>query len=400
MHTPIYITGRGLVSAIGLGLDETLASLRAQRSGVGPMRYLESRHREFPVGEVKLSQEELLERLGIAPREAPTMTRAALLGRLALEEALREAQLRAGALEEVHFISATTVGGMDLRERRYATEATADAQHAQIAVHSAGSCTALIAEPYGPFASCATVSTACSSALNALITGANMLRMGLAETVVVGGVESLTRFHFNGFGALMILDTALCRPFDRDRAGLNLGEGAAYLVLETPGAVARRGVRPLAMLSGYGNASDAYHQTASSPTGEGAYRSMQQALTMSGLAPEAIDYVHAHGTGTESNDASETVALRRLFGDQLPPVASTKAFTGHTTSTSGSVEAVICLLALEHQFLPVSLNWQTPMAEGLVPVTNPQPEGPIEHILTNAFGFGGNDATAIFSRIP
>ena len=158
----------------------------------------------------------------------------------------------------------------------------------------------------------------------------------------------------------------------------------------------RRGVTSLAVLSGFGNACDAFHQTASSEDGEGAFLAMGKALKMAGLKPEDIDYVNAHGTGTPNNDASESAALRRIFGDAMPPVSSTKAFTGHTTSASGSIEAVFCLLALQEGFIPANLNWAEPDPACITPAAG----GParLRHILCNAFGFGGNDSSLILSR--
>ena len=396
MTEQLYITGAGVVSAIGVGKEETLASLKAGKTGIGRMKHLNSIHCDLPVGEVKLSNAEMMQLLGTA--EDSKLTRTALMGRLALREALDEAGLSGEALRQVPFISATTVGGMDRRELFYAQEKDCDLEHAAIAIHNCGTNTEMIAAPFGKFASFATVSTACSSATNAIITGANMLRCGLADIVVVGGSECLSLFHLNGFNTLMILDSQQCRPFDRDRAGLNLGEGAAYLVLETASSVKQRGVKPLGRLSGYGNACDAFHQTASSSDGEGAYLSMQEALREAELKPEAIDYINAHGTGTPNNDASESCAIRRVFGDHIPPVSSTKSFTGHTTSASGSIEAVFCLLALEHQFLLQNINWHTPMDDGIIPVTDSQPQREIRHILSNAFGFGGNDSSLILSK--
>ena len=154
-------------------------------------------------------------------------------------------------------------------------------------------------------------------------------------------------------------------------------------------------------MSGFGNACDAFHQTASSENGEGAFLAMQKALKMAGLRPEDIDYVNAHGTGTPNNDASESAALRRVFGEQMPPVSSTKAFTGHTTSASGSIEAVFCLLALQEGFIPANLNWATPDPACITPYRGGEaPTGhlPLKHILCNAFGFGGNDSSLLFSR--
>ena len=393
---PIFITGTGVVSAIGVGKEETLASLRAGKTGIGKMKYLSSIHSDLPVGEVPLSNEEMVQKLGIA--ESLFHTRSALMGRLALREALEEAGLKGDALKEAHFISATTVGGMDRRETYYEQEKVCNNNYAIIATHNCGTCSEMIAEGFGEFASLSTASTACSSATNAIITGANMLRCGLADIVVVGGTECLTKFHLNGFNALMILDAQQCRPFDRDRAGLNLGEGAAYLVMETEASMRKRGVKPLCVLSGYGNACDAFHQTASSPDGDGAFLAMQEALQLAGMKPEDIQYINAHGTGTPNNDESEGHAILRVFGDHLPPVSSTKSFTGHTTSASGSIEAIFCILALQHQFLPPNINWKTPIEGGIIPVTDQQPKEEIRHILSNAFGFGGNDSSIILSK--
>ena len=396
MEEPIVITGAGIVSAIGVGMKETLASLKAGKTGIGEMKYLTSRHRDLPVGEVPLSNAEMMKMLGV--EDDIRLTRTALMGRLALREALENAQMTEEQIRQAPFISATTVGGMDRRELYFAQEQDCDLVHAEISTHHCGSCTEMIAQPFGEFASMATVSTACSSATNAMITGANMLRCGMADIVVVGGSECLTLFHLNGFNTLMILDHEPCRPFDKDRAGLNLGEGAAYLVMETAASASKRGVKPMCQLSGYGNACDAFHQTASSPEGEGAWLAMQEALRMAGLQPGEIQYVNAHGTGTPNNDESESYALRRIFGEDLPPVSSTKSFTGHTTSASGSIEAVICMLALEHQFMPPQINWHTPMDDGIVPVTDSTPKQEIRHILSNAFGFGGNDSSLVISK--
>lgn len=396
MKEPIWITGAGIVSAIGLDKRETLDSLLHGRTGIGPMRHLQSEHRELPVGEVRLSDEELRARLNIVPG-TPTI-RTALLGMLALEEALEEARLTSDELLRTAFVSGTTVGGMDQSERYYPDFLANDTRNAYIALHDCGASTELIADRFGRFGFVATPSTACSSALNAIILGADLIRSGAFDRVVAGGSECLTKFHLNGFNALMILDREACRPFDATRAGLNLGEGAAYVVLERASTARSRGVVASATLDGCGNACDAFHQTASSPGGEGALRAMREALEDAGLAPEQVDYVNAHGTGTPNNDASESAALKRLFGDRVPPVSSTKSFTGHTTSASGAIETVICLLVLRHQFLPVNLNWREAMPEGIRPVVESRPQREIRHVLCNSFGFGGNDSSLLLSK--
>lgn len=386
MEVRIVITGAGVVSAIGCGKADTLASLRAGRSGIGSVRFLQTGQKDFPVGEVPLSNDALSAATG-APA---TWSRTTLLSIMALQEALDQAGLPvAGDADSLMLVSGTTVGGMDLTEKcfpRYSPH------------HSCGSSTDLAALFVGGFEDAATLSTACSSAANAVIYGANLLRSGRYRRVVVGGSECLSDYHLRGFHSLMILDRQTCRPFDATRAGLNLGEGAAYLVLETAEAALERGARPLAVLSGFGNACDAFHQTASSENGEGAFLAMSKALKMAGLQALDIDYVNAHGTGTPNNDSSESAALRRLFPPSVPPVSSTKSLTGHTTSASGSIEAVFCLLAMEHGFIPPQTGWSTPDPACIIPYCQAgRNEKPLRHILCNAFGFGGNDSSLILS---
>lgn len=399
MPDTIVITGVGIVSAIGNDQAQTLDALLAGRTGIGPVRYLHSSRCTFPVGEVKLSDEEMKRLLGIT---AEPTTRSALLGMMALREALCQASLfpsSPAAAPAPCLVNGTTVGGMDKTERYYLDYLDNDNHNAYIGTHDCGATTELIARYFAPlFAMCTSVSTACSSAANAIVTGANLIRSGQTQIAVVGGTECITSFHLHGFNALMILDHEQCRPFDQTRAGLNLGEGAAYLVIETQASARRRGAAVLGRLSGYGNACDAFHQTASSDDGDGAFLAMQKALAMARLQPSDISYVNAHGTGTPNNDLSESRALQRLFGQQLPPVSSTKGMTGHTTSASGAVESVISLLALRHQLLPVNYGWSQPMTDGITPVMDPTPSRSLEHVMCNSFGFGGNDTSLIFSR--
>lgn len=393
MNEPILITGCGIISSIGLNQEEVLSSLLKEETGIAALRYLKTEHTEFPVGEVKKSNEEMAGILGI-PEGTPT-TRTALMGMWALKEALAEASLEKEDLKEVGFISGTTVGGMDKSELYYLDFLSNDSRNEYISTHDCGASTEMIADHFGDFAFLTTLSTACSSAANAIILAANMIQNGEADIIVAGGSECITKFHLNGFNALMILDKEPCRPFDETRAGLNLGEGAAYVVLESQASARKRGCKPLAVLAGYGNACDAFHQTASSPDGEGVYLAMQEALE--GVDPQSIDYINAHGTATLNNDLSESIAMKRLFGN-VPPVSSTKSFTGHTTSASGSIETVICLLAIKHQFLPVNLHWKNQMEEGITPVLCSKPTKPIKRVLCNSFGFGGNDSSLLFIR--
>lgn len=393
----VLITGCGITCAIGLDKSQVLESLLANRTGVGPLKYLKTGHTEFPVGEVKMSDEEMERAMGIAPG-TPT-TRTALMGMMAMHEALAQAGLQKADLERTGFVNGTTVGGMDKSEQYYLDFIDNDSRNAYIGTHDCGSCSEMIADRFGRFKFITTISTACSSAANAIELAADMIRLGEADIVVAGGSECITKFHLNGFNSLMILDRGQCRPFDAGRAGLNLGEGAAFVVLESARSAARRGVKPVAQLSGYGNACDAFHQTASSPDGEGAYLAMTKALDDAGLKPRDIGYVNAHGTGTPNNDLSESQAMKRVFGQDLPQVSSTKSLTGHTTSASGSIETVICILALQNGFTPVNYAFEQADEGVIVPNMKLTPDRELKHVLCNSFGFGGNDSSLVISNV-
>lgn len=389
MRDRVVITGMGVVSALGIGAEANCAALLRGESGVRAVRYLPTEHCEFPVGEVSMSGEELQELLGLP---AGIYSRTHLLGVLALQEALEHSKLLKQS--GLALISGTTVGGMDVTEHYFP-----EPQPTGRDIHDCGASTNEIADYFDCFDCTMTSSTACSSAMNALIMGKLLIESGERDIVVAGGAEALSLFHLNGFKSLMILDTQRCRPFDRTRAGLNLGEGAGYLVLESESSAVKRGAEILGVLSGVGNGCDAFHQTASSESGEGAYMAMTQALSEAGLNPSDIDYVNAHGTGTPNNDASESAALRRVFGGNVPPVSSTKSYTGHTTSASGSIEAVFCLMAMRNGFLPCQTEFQTADEQCIIPVSGSEPpRGNLSHVMCNAFGFGGNDSSIILSR--
>ena len=389
----IAITGIGAISAIGCNCAETLQSLLNEQSGIGAMRVLRSAHTELPVGEVPYCDAELKQMAGVDAEEP--MPRTALLGLIAAQEALQQSAINQQS-SEIALISGTTVGGMDLTEQHWNDYAVGKATE-NICMHEADASTLAIAKHLSPFAFTATPSTACSSALNAVLLGANMLRTGQVKAAVVGGAESLSKFHLNGFNTLMILSHDQCRPFDANRNGLNLGEGAGYLVIECEEDAKARGAAILGFIGGYANTCDAFHQTASSENGEGAYLAMKGALEMAGLQPGEIDYINAHGTATPNNDASESAALARLFGQQLPAVSSTKAFTGHTTSASGGLEAAICVLALQHGFVPANLNWSETAESLIKPVLHTE-RRTLRHVLCNAFGFGGNESSLVLSK--
>lgn len=391
----IVITAEGIVSAIGNSETEVVESLRSRKSGIGEMQFLQSKHKELPVGEVKMSNSEMKTTLCIPQTEE--VSRTSLMGIMAIRQFADSLPKKNNAdSTRIVLISGTTVGTMDITERHF-QNILEEQDFSFLKYHGCGGSTQRIADYFGCFSDITTVSTACSSAANAILLGANMIKAGKADVVVAGGSESLSRFHLNGFNSLMILDKERCRPFDETRAGLNLGEGAAFVVLESEEHAKKRGAEIHAYLAGYGNACDAFHQTASSDNGEGAYLAMKEALAMAGLQPEDIHYVNAHGTGTPNNDQSEGVALKRVFGERMPLVSSTKSFTGHTTSASGGIETVICLLAMKYGFVPANLGWQNQIEGGITPTLGVD-DIKLDNVVCNSFGFGGNDTSLILSK--
>lgn len=396
----IAITGLGIICAIGNNSQQVLDSLVNRKTGVGMMKYLQSCHTELPVGEVKLSDDELKTLLGL-PVES-LYSRTTLLGAVAVKQAMADAGLSADMLagKKVVLISGTTVGGMDVTERILADmrealqtpNANRPTPVDYVKRHDCGSTTNEIAQVCGLDGEICTISTACSSAINSIIVGCEMLRSGEADIVIAGGSEALSKFHLNGFNTLHILDTEVCRPFDATRVGLNLGEGAAFVVLQKDKADGK------AYIGGYGNKCDAFHQTASSDDGEGAYLAMCEALESSGIDKSQIDYINAHGTGTPNNDPSESVALKRIFGNDIPLVSSTKGFTGHTTSASGSIETVICVLAMQNDFVPVSYGFSHADDACIHPFVGDDKHHRMDYVICNSFGFGGNDSSLLLMR--
>lgn len=391
----IAITGYGIISALGIGREATLDALLCEHSGIGEMRILKSAHSRLPVGEVPLANSQLAELCksgNASDAMLADVSRSTLLGVVAAREALRHAGLE-NATADMAFVSGTTVGGMDITENAW-LGADVPVEH-----HSAGSCTRDMACLLGGFKFSTTLSTACSSALNAVIFGANLIKTHRYRRVLVGGTEALTLFHLNGFNSLRILDSEPCRPFDESRNGLNLGEGAAYLVLEDADSAFQRGAAIHGYIAGYANRCDAYHQTATSEMAVGPVLAMSGALHMAGVKRGKVDYVNAHGTATQNNDSTEVYALVRVFGNDLPPFSSTKAYTGHTTSASGAIETVICLLGMKVRTAFANLRYQGGLLPDL-PVVRRNTPNDMNIVMCNSFGFGGNDSSLILSRTP
>ena len=266
--------------------------------------------------------------------------------------------------------------------------------------HECGSKTEIVADYLGITDYMTTISTACSSSANAIFYGARLIRNNVLDVVIAGGTDSLTKFTLNGFNTLMILDKQFCKPFDEHREGLNLGEGAGYLVLVSDRVAKTLTKNPYCKLSGYNNSNDAYHQTASSPDGTGSYLAMKGALKKAGLEPSDIDYINLHGTGTPNNDSAEGTAIQRIFDPEYPPMSSTKSYTGHTLGASGGIEAVFSVLAIKHHIIYPNLRFETRMSElPFEPETEFLTGQNIKHVMSNSFGFGGNCTSLIFSAI-
>ncbi len=399
MSAPVYIVGLGVISGIGNNVAEHLASFEQAKAGMGDITTLNTIHKgQLPVAEVKLSNEQLVATTGLPERSSRT----ALLSYVAAREALDDAGIPNLNSLRVGFVSANTVGGMDKSEDFYVQFHADDnkGKLRNIFDHECGSMTEIVADQLGIGDFITTVSTACSSSANSIFYGARLIRNDMLDVVVAGGVDSLTKLTLNGFNTLMILDKEFCKPFDENRAGLNLGEGAGYVVMVSDKVRSMLAKQPYCVISGYNNSNDAYHQTASSPDGTGSYMAMKGALDKAGLQPSDIDYINLHGTGTLNNDSAEGTAIKRLFDPEYPPVSSTKSFTGHTLGASGGVEAVFSVLAIKNQIIYPNLRFETQMSElSFKPETRFMKNQHIKHVMSNSFGFGGNCTSLIFSAV-
>jgi 3-oxoacyl-(acyl-carrier-protein) synthase len=396
MFPRVFVTGIGIITAAGNGPDENLDSLMNLRTGIGKLSGFESIHGHIPVGEVKYGNSDLAIMAGLTTGRAKN-TRNTLLSMVAARQAIDSAGLKDPGGHKTGAVFANTTGGMDFNEKHYRSLLQSDEYREYISLFDTADCGEKTALHFGIKHNVTTISTACSSSANAIMTGARLIRNKCLDTVLAGGSDALTKFALNGFLALEILSPSGCRPFDRNRDGLTIGEGAAFLVLESedtadPGRV-------ICEISGFANANEAYHATSSTSEGTGAALAMSEALKTASLATSDIDYINAHGTGTEINDLSEGTAIMRIFGDRIPFVSSTKAFTGHTLGAAGAVEAVFSILAIKHQVVLPGLNFTGQMPElSFIPETRAFPHT-IDNVMSNSFGFGGSNTTLIFSKV-
>lgn len=398
MSKGIAITGMGIISAIGNNVEENFESLIQGKSGISRISKIDTIHRnDIMVGEISSTNKELEKQLGLSSDN--NYSRTALLGCIAAKQAVANANIKDMGAFSTGVISATSVGGMDMTEKYYYDYLENAAHRKYIESHHAGDSTQKIAEQLGIKQSMVTtISTACSSAANSIMLGTRLIQSGKLDRVLVGGSDCLSKFTINGFKTLMILSDTYSTPFDDDRKGLNLGEAAAYLVLESDAAVQAENKSILGYIKGYGNANDAHHQTASSEHGDGATLAMEKALGVAAMKPSDIDYINAHGTATGNNDLSEGRAFMRVFGKKVPYFSSTKAYTGHTLAAAGGIEAVYSVLSLQNNIIFPNLNFKTPMKEfHLLPQTTLLQQE-LNTVLSNSLGFGGNCSTLIFSK--
>ena len=394
----VLVTGIGIVSAIGSDREENHTHLRTGKGGIGKTFFFDSRFAaDHPFGEVKISTTELRDQLALA--DATGYTRTDYLALKAFREAVSDAGLseKEIALWDTALISSSTVGGMCLTDKAY-EDANYHVQSSEFSEsYSNGKHILRIVENYGIKGITDCINTACSSSANAILMGCRLIRSGKAKRVIVGGVDSLAKYTANGFNALQILSSEVCMPFDQKRSGLNLGEGAAFLVLESEEVVGNKKV--WAEVSGWGNSADAYHPSALSDEATGPKMAIMSALSCAGISGSDIGYVNAHGTATENNDVVELTGIKKALG-HLPQFNSTKSYTGHTLGAAGAIEAVFSILALSNNELYPSLNCDSPMPEAEQKMIRRYQNGiSLNHVLSNSFGFAGNCSSLIFSKI-
>lgn len=388
----LVVTGLGVVTPYGLGVKAFWNGLAAGACAIRPLTLIPTEGFRCRVGA------EVPDRLPGSRRR----TRADRLALAAAGEALRDAGLDAADRARTALVVGAVGAGMleaeawfwragrlgDDAEAPAALRAMLPVAHAETLAHALG-----LGGPRH------TVVTACSSGAVAVAEAAELIADGVADVALAGGVDALTRACFMGFNTLKLLDPQPCRPFDRDRKGMSIGEGAGFLVLEAAERARARGARIWAVLAGHGVTTDAYHVTAPDPGGEGMVRAMQAALARAGLEPSAVGYANAHGTGTPQNDRTEARALARVFGEGGLLVSSTKSMIGHTMAAAGSLEAIATVLALEHGLVPPTANLDTldpDVAFDCVPRVARRAD--LEWAISNSFGFGGQNATLLFRR--
>jgi 3-oxoacyl-[acyl-carrier-protein] synthase II len=398
----IAITGLGALSALGRDTAELTAGLRAGRDGIGPLTLFAHQGRCATAAEATHVPD--------GPCDLPraTVRRLSRPDRLAIaaaSQAVAQAGLAAGERAAAAVLVGATTGGMLETEeayRRWRAGGTRRLRASRVLGTSLASSGVAIAQALGLFGPQETMATACSSSALAIARAGDLVRRGVVPAAVAVGTDALCRLTFAGFDALQALDPERCRPFDRHRRGLTLGEGAAALVLEDAEHARARGAGIHALLLGWGTATDAHHPTAPRPDGHSAKAALHAALGMAGLPAEAVDYVNAHGTGTPQNDVVEMGVLRAVLGGRLAriPVSSSKSQLGHTLGAAGALEAVVSVLALRHGILPPTIGLREPDEAwaDVDLVTEPGRRAPLGTAISSSYGFGGHNVTLVLGR--
>lgn len=396
----VVITAAGVISPLGLGLDETATALREGRDAVTAVT-------AFDVSKTRCSQAGQVRELPALSREeaGENPDRLHPAGRMMIEAARQVQGADPGFTPEAAVIG-TTSGGMTYGEaffRRLLVPDSSLGGHppraSWLANYSSQKPVLDAQRSVGWRVPTQIVANACASGSNALGLALNLIRSGQRQRVLCGGYDALSELVFAGFDALQASTPEKIRPFDRDRTGLVLGEGAALFAFEEAESAEKRGAPILAEIVGYGISTDNHHLTQPHPSGEGPYLAMKRALDSASLVSEAIEYINAHGTATTFNDATEGAAISRLFPHR-PPVSSTKSMMGHSLGAAGAIEAIFSLLALRHDFLPPNINYREPDPQwDLDIVANQARPARVERVMSNSFGFGGTNASVILQRV-
>ncbi len=397
----VAVTGIGVVSALGGTAARTWEGLVAGRTGIGPLTLFEaSKDRAHTAAQITSSEWER----GFSAKERARLSRGDRLGLDAARQALADAGLDASSLpgRRAGLILGGGGGGLLQGEAYLAGVLQGGAPRPSSALGFFMPTTAdLVASRFGLRGRVQTIMNACSSSTIAIGLGASLVSSGTHDVVLAGGVETLSRTTYTGFDALRLVDPDRCRPFDRGRRGMSLGECAAILVLEPLEEARARRPRVYGEVAGYGMSSDAYHATAPDPEGRGLVRSMRAACASAGVAAEEIDHVNAHGTGTEQNDVAETRAYKAMFGERARrvPVVSIKGAVGHCLGAAGAIEAFAALMSLDQGLLPPTTGLVTTGADcDLDYVPGSARRTPLRVVLSNSTAFGGNNATLVLRR--
>lgn len=397
----VVVTGAGVITALGQGWKTNAEGFRAGRVAIGPVTLFDvSRQRVKVAGQIGWALE--LPATHLNRRQLRRVERAGKLLLIAAHEALETAGL--GPSTELPIVLGTTSGGMSLGEDYYRqaiqSPSSRRRQPTRVLHYQAQRQGLDLAEALGARGPLTIIANACASGANAVGHAWELVRRGHAERVLTGGYDALSQMVFAGFDSLQALSPTQCRPFDSQRDGLALGEGAAVLVLETLQAAGRRKAKILGEIVGYDAATDAHHLTQPHPDGDAALASMTGACASAGLRPEQIDYINAHGTGTPLNDSAEAAAINRWAGPRAVslPVSSTKASIGHLLGGAGAVEVVVCLMALAGQWLPPTSTLRAPDPVCLFQLVRKPVDARLGYALTNSFGFGGANASLVLRR--